>query len=371
MDEYDCSYAYSAGDDSTGTFSIFDLRNLEQAEGGRRQPGQGGRPAFRSPTAGHKWNFDDAGIGTHTGWDGSSMWNVDRPRHPRLLTTTGKAGGRGDADGANGYNDFIHHNSFRPNAKNFRPDSQPSFANGNVLLVTEEDYEQTDCSHGRLVPDLARQDASTAAAVASCRSTRSSSPTSATSRARGARSAPRTGSTSGPAGSSRSASTAAAPSSSTSATPSTSSRYGYAHWGASEVWDAMWVPVYDGRGDQTGASSNVVYSIDLVRGLDVYSVDVPGDGRGSNPYPSATRRPLGRRPDLERGGADRPGRGRARAGRRRTPAHPPAGLTPGPPGGGVLDRKPDGAGAAWRETVGYSATERTRPCSGLRSCSWR
>jgi len=48
----------------------------------------------------------------------------------------------------------------------------------------------------------------------------------------------------------------------------------------------MWVPVYDRRGDQTGASSNVVYSIDLVRGLDVYSVDVPGDGRGSNPYPT-------------------------------------------------------------------------------------
>jgi hypothetical protein len=50
----------------------------------------------------------------------------------------------------------------------------------------------------------------------------------------------------------------------------------------------MWVPVYDSQGDQTGANSNVVYSIDLVRGLDVYSVDVPGDGRGSNPYPTAT-----------------------------------------------------------------------------------
>jgi len=50
----------------------------------------------------------------------------------------------------------------------------------------------------------------------------------------------------------------------------------------------MWVPVYNSHGDQTGASSNVVYSVDLVRGLDVYSVDVPGDGRGSNPYPSAT-----------------------------------------------------------------------------------
>ena len=44
---------------------------------------------FRSPTGGHKWNFDNAGIGTHTGFDGSSMWDVDRPRHPRLLATTG------------------------------------------------------------------------------------------------------------------------------------------------------------------------------------------------------------------------------------------------------------------------------------------
>ena len=52
--------------------------------------------------------------------------------------------------------------------------------------------------------------------------------------------------------------------------------YGYAHWFASEVWDAMLVPVYDARGRQTGKKSNVVYSIDLVRGIDVYSVDVPG-----------------------------------------------------------------------------------------------
>ncbi len=64
--------------------------------------------------------------------------------------------------------------------------------------------------------------------------------------------------------------------------------HGYAHWFASEVWDAMWVPVYDARGDQTGRKSNVVYAIDLVRGLDVYSVDVPGDGRGSEPYASVS-----------------------------------------------------------------------------------
>ncbi len=31
-----------------------------------------------------------------------------------------------------------------------------------------------------------------------------------------------------------------------------------------------------------------MYSIDLVRGLDVYSVDVPGDGRGSDPTPEVS-----------------------------------------------------------------------------------
>ena len=74
------------------------------------------------------------------------MWDVERPRHPRLLATTGRAGGAGDASGADGYNDFIHHNSFRPNAAAFTPNSAPSLRNGNILLVTEEDYEQTDCT---------------------------------------------------------------------------------------------------------------------------------------------------------------------------------------------------------------------------------
>ena len=36
--------------------------------------------------------------------------------------------------------------AFRPNAKRFEPGAKPSLKNGNVLLVTEEDYEQTDCA---------------------------------------------------------------------------------------------------------------------------------------------------------------------------------------------------------------------------------
>ena len=58
---------------------------------------------------------------------------------------------------------------------------------------------------------------------------------------------------------------------------------GYATWGASEVWDSYWVPVYNKAGVATGKKTNLVYSVDLVRGLDVYVVDVPGDGVGTVP----------------------------------------------------------------------------------------
>ena len=51
----------------------------------------------------------------------------------------------------------------------------------------------------------------------------------------------------------------------------------------------MWMPVYDRKGHLTGRTSNVVYSIDLVRGLDVYLVDVPGDGIGATPTPGVVR----------------------------------------------------------------------------------
>lgn len=59
--------------------------------------------------------------------------------------------------------------------------------------------------------------------------------------------------------------------------------HGYGSWGASEVWDSMWVPVYNRKGIATSQRTNLVYSVDLVRGLDVYVVDVPGDGVGALP----------------------------------------------------------------------------------------
>ena len=111
VDGVRCRYAYSAG--GRGSFSVFDLRDLDaptEVEGDRVADGL---QPFTSPTGGHKWNFDAAGVGTHTGYEGASMWSTKKPGRPRLLTTTG-APGAGDDPAFEGWNDFILHNSFRP-----------------------------------------------------------------------------------------------------------------------------------------------------------------------------------------------------------------------------------------------------------------
>ena len=53
-------------------------------------------------------------------------------------------------------------------------------------------------------------------------------------------------------------------------------QYGYVTGGASEVWDAYWVPQRDRKDRATAKKTNVIYTTDLVRGLDVYEVDLPG-----------------------------------------------------------------------------------------------
>jgi hypothetical protein len=276
-----CEFAYSAGD-SDGKFSIFDLRNLARPREVDANPRKTGLQAFTSPTAGHKWNFG-GGYGNHTGWNGTSIWDVRRPTRPKLVTTTGAAG-RGEDPRYAGYNDFIHHNSFRPNPGRFRPGTRPSYANGNVLLVTEEDYEQTDCTQAGSFQTwwVKRLDGTRNAIVPLDKVELSD-----------------LGTFPLPHGAFCSAHWFDYQDSGIVAAgfygggtqfldvrnPRDIKSWGHATWGASEVWDAMWLPVYDRRGRLAGRSSNVVYSIDLVRGLDVYVVDVPGDGIGATPTP--------------------------------------------------------------------------------------
>ena len=276
-----CRYVYSAGEGNH--FSIFDLRNLAKPHEVDARPGEPGVQPFWSPTAGHKWNFDAAGIGTHTGWNGASMWRTTDPARPRLITTTGRAG-KGTDPRYPGWNDFILHNSFRPHARAFEPNSRPSFAHGNVLLVTEEDYEQTDCTQAGSFQTwwVKRLDGTPSAIVPLDKVELSDL---------GSFPLPRGAFCSShwfdfsPTGIVAVGFYGGGTQLIDARNPRDLKPFGHAIWGASEVWDDMWVPVYDRAGHQSGRTSNVVYAIDLVRGLDVYAVDLPGDGIGAEPSP--------------------------------------------------------------------------------------
>lgn len=290
--ETDCRYAYSAGDSDTGSFSIFDLRDLDRPREVDSDPDTPGVQPFASPTAAHKWNFDGAGYGTHTGYDGSSMFDVSRPRSPRLVTTTGRAGRGENADGTpNGYNDFIHHNSFRPNARAFRPNAEPSFANGNVLLVTEEDYMQTDCTlagsfqtwhvkrldgrPGQIVPldkvELADLGSFPMPHDAFCSAHWFDHH---------------------PSGIVAIGFYGGGTQLLDVRNPRRIKPFGHATWGVSEVWDTYWVPRYTAGGAARG-KTNLVYSVDAVRGLDVYRVELPGGAGTAAPMMLGSTSPFG------------------------------------------------------------------------------
>lgn len=273
-DDTDCRYAYSAGDSGSASFSIFDLRDLDapkELDGDRKKEGL---QPHSSPTAGHKWNFDAAGYGTHTGFDGASMWDVRKPRRPKLVTTTGKVGRGEHADYA-GWNDFILHNSFRPHAKRFKPNAKPSLRNGNILLVTEEDYEQTDCSLAGSFQTwwIKRLDGRRNAIVPLDKVELSD-----------------LGTFPSPQGAFCSSHWFDYRQGGLVAVgfygggtqildvskPRRIRSHAHSVWGGSEVWDAMWVPVYAKDGTRKQKRTDLVYAIDLVRGLDVYRVGLPG-----------------------------------------------------------------------------------------------
>ena len=272
-----CDYAYSSGS-STG-YSIVDLRDLDAPVELDGDAATAGVQPLKNATGGHKWNFA-AGYGVHTGRTGAKILDVTDPTAPEVLATTGDAGRGKNPDGtANGYNDFVHHNSFWPNAENFTAGAEPSAKNGNVLLITEEDYEDPDCStagsfqawHVQALPGGAAGEG----AITPLDKVELAD----------------LGTFPSPVGGFCSAHWFDYHQSGIAAVgyygggtqfvdtrdPENLTSYGHAVWGASEVWDTYWMPVYNKNRIATGKRSNIAYSVDLVRGLDVYQVALPKD----------------------------------------------------------------------------------------------
>jgi hypothetical protein len=165
-----CEYAYTAGNGSE--FSILDLTDLDDPKE---------LTTVESAFGGHDWDQDGAGVMWQVGWNGAAAWDVTDPTSPRLLNTTDEFGTDPD------WNNFILHNSIRPNATTFGDEAEedssgrpahagrpgrPAHAGGgkpdhagstvpsvdpdrelpefhvdrgNVLLATEEDYIDPTC----------------------------------------------------------------------------------------------------------------------------------------------------------------------------------------------------------------------------------
>lgn len=131
-----CDFAYSDGR-SQGKMSIIDLRDF-------RDPKMAGTFTSVVPQ-GHDQDLDDAGYLWHVGGQGAVALDVSKPTEPvQVASTNGQAIG-----GLTEWNGFILHNSTRPNAKKFKTNAKASLKNGNVLLATEEDTAEGECG-----PDL-------------------------------------------------------------------------------------------------------------------------------------------------------------------------------------------------------------------------
>ncbi len=281
-----CDYAYSAGNKQNraakrGHFSIFDLRDIDNPKEVDSNPDREGIQGFRSPAleptpvfthgAGHKWNFAfTKDIAYHTGSGGTAAFDVSRPRHPKLLTTTNAVAGTPEK--STPWNNFIHHNSWQPHANRYTPNAAASLENGNVLLVTEEDYEQTDCSQAGSfqtwkVDSLRRSDAITPLDKVELTDL----------------GGPQQGIT--PDGGFCSAHWFDYHQSGIVAVayynggvrlvdvrdPKNIKPFGFAQ-GGGETWDAYWVPKRDDRHRAMVERTNIFYSVDAVRGLDAYRV---------------------------------------------------------------------------------------------------
>ena len=267
-----CRYVYTAGGRQDGTtdyrFSVISLQNLDAPKvvGSFASPALNQNPQAGF-AAGHKWNFDETGHGFHTGTGGTAVFDVSKPASPRLLTTT-------DFNGtAPGWNDFIHHNSWHPKSQAFKPGTAPSLSNGNVVLVTEEDYEQIDCSlagsfqtwHLRgfdkpMVPldkvelaDLGGPAEGVAPVNAFCSAHwfdfHPEGITAVAYYGGGVRFID-------------------------TRNPRDLKPYGYAYTPGSQVWDAYWVPKRNDRDHALKDKTNIVYAVDFSRGLDVYRVNL-------------------------------------------------------------------------------------------------
>lgn len=292
-----CPVAYTSGAYEK-TFEIFDLADLDNPKLVKEVK----TPIAGSGGSAHQWTYDDAGYLWAAGWGGTAAFDVTDPLNPFAVSST-------DANGTKApYNDFIQHNTYRPNATAFTQEIDPatgaalpsgtpetaSIENGNVLLITEEDYDNPDCqgAAGRDAPEggfstwyVPSMDAAEYAArnpkYVPNKGTITPLDTWNTELV--------TGGVPTPVGALCSAHYFTYHQDGFIAqawyqqgirfldlrNPRDIKQVGYFFVGAMEAWNAYYVPARDAEGKVTGEATNIVYTNDAARGIDVLRVTFP------------------------------------------------------------------------------------------------
>ena len=327
----ECTHALTSG--SNGQFEVFDITDISEPELAATVDGPQGPNNSFSSGIGHDWDVDEAGVAWWVGTGGIIAYDVADPTDPQILNTSD--GHSTDPH----WNNYVSHNSQRPNAAAFHHDEQtdederrgppfdppghggerpgpgdrpdpargpaggsngggeteataagdgPDIEAGNVLYVTEEDLSDEFCDEtvggfqtwhvpeldptinpdgeedgGTITPldqwttELAGDPAAQLPAAAFCSGhyfdTHDSGIVAQGWYQQGLRILdPRD--------------------------PHNIEQIGYYITGVQETWGARWVPEYDADGVQTGELTNLLYTEDPSRGLEILEVDLPEEG---------------------------------------------------------------------------------------------
>lgn len=271
-----CRYAYTSGAYEGGRFHVIDLSNLDKPKQTKELHNIAG--------SGHQWDVDDKGYMWSTGTQGAAGYDVSDPMNPKLLASTNAKGTESP------YNDFIMHNSYHPKARNFKADAAPSLKNGNVLLVTEEDYDSPVCGGDAGEGTFSTWHIPYLNAKRYAQDNKGLNPNAGAMKPldnwnseildSGQRTV---------AGAFCSAHYFTFHDSGFIAqgwyqqgtrildvrNPKNIKQVGYFFTGDTETWHAYWVPERNNKGQMTGRDSNIVYTNDVARGLDILKVSLP------------------------------------------------------------------------------------------------
>ncbi len=300
-----CTHAFTSG--SGGKFDIYDLADITKPVLVTTYENAllGGNNTFRGGV-GHDWDIDESGVAWWVGSGGIVAFDVTDPTDPQVLNSSDHRSRVAQ------FNKYISHNSQRPDADAFTSRAPGDVIAGDLSNKGLEDRDAADVRGGEIL-FVTEEDLSS---TAGCGGTRGSiqawhvqeldadryATTINPDGLRDAGSIQPIGQWTTEMGEDPAASLPTATFCSAhyfdvhetgiiaqawyqqglrildARDPSDIRQIGYYVTGGQEIFGAKWVPEYDADGVQTGRDSNLLYTEDPGRGIEVLRIDLPEDG---------------------------------------------------------------------------------------------